>query len=242
MSFLARTLALVAAFFAASTAVGACPFCNSMRQTLTQEASQATLIIFGTPCKSTFDPNATFQGTTELQIDTVIKSHPIIEGKKLVTINRYIPIDKDKPQKYLVFCDVFKDKLDPYMGMPLDAGSKVAEYLKGALEVKDKDAGTRLKFFFKYLDNSDMNLSDDAFQEFANADYKDYRPLAEKLDPDTLTKWLKDVNTPICASDFMARCLVIAAKNNMRRLSARCWMTRRSDSAPASTACWPAMS
>jgi hypothetical protein len=197
MAFFARTLAAIAAVSVASIASAACPFCNAGRQTLTQEASQATLILFGTPCKSTFDPNATFQGTTDLQIDVVIKSHPIIEGKKIVTIDRYIAIDKDKPQKYLVFCDVFKDKLDPYMGMPLEPGSKVAEYLKGALEVREKDATTRLKFFFKYLDNSDMNLSDDAFQEFANADYKDYRPLAEKVDPDLLAKWLKDVNTPV---------------------------------------------
>jgi ribosomal protein L31 len=198
MAFYARTLAVAAIVAVASTAsADGCPFCNAGRQTLTQEASQAALILFGTPCKSTFDPNATFQGTTELQIDVVIKSHPFINGKKIVTINRYIPIDKEKPQKYLVFCDVYKDKLDPYMGMPLDANSKVAEYLKGALEVKEKDATSRLAFFFKFLDNTDMSLSDDAFQEFANADYKDYRPLAEKLDPDVLTKWLKDVNTPV---------------------------------------------
>jgi hypothetical protein len=197
MAFFARTTALIAAVLVAQAASAACPFCNAGRQTLTQEAAQATLILFGTPCNSTFDANATNQGTTDLQIDTVIKSHPIIEGKKVVTINRYIPIDKEKPQKYLVFCDVFKDKLDPYMGMPLEPGSKVAEYLKGALEVRDKDATTKLKFFFKYLDNTDMTLSDDAFQEFANADYKDYRPLAEKVDPELLTKWLKDVNTPV---------------------------------------------
>jgi len=197
MTFFARSLGAVAAVLIATAVSAACPFCGAATQlTLTQEAAQAALILFGTPSNPVFDPNATLQGTTDLQIETVIKSNPIIEGKKVVTINRYIPVNKDKPQKFLVFCDVYKDKLDPYMGMPVDPDSKVAEYLKGAMEARDKDATTRLKFFFKYLDSSEMTLSEDAYREFAAADYKDYRPLAEKLDPDLLTKWLKDPNTP----------------------------------------------
>ncbi len=190
------TLALALAIVTGARA-DACPFCAAGRQTLTQEAAQATLILFGTPTNAQFNPNAAFQGTTDLQIESVIKDHPFIKDKKTVTIDRYIAIDKASPKKYLVFCDVVKGKLDPYLGMPLDPNSKVAEYLKGALEVKDKDAPTRLSFFYKYLDNSDVNLSDDAFQEFANADYKDYKPLAEKLSPDQLAKWLKDESTPV---------------------------------------------
>src|SRR5207253_4137138 len=43
-------------------------------------------------------------------------------------------------------------------------------------------------------------ISTDAFSEFGNADYKEVRPLAEKLDPALILKWLKDPNT--CASRF----------------------------------------
>ncbi len=180
----------------AMPAIG-CPLCGALgQQTLTQEASQADLILYGTLSNSKFDPNATLQGTTEMAIKTVIKSHPFIDGKKTVTLNRYLPTDQDKPQSYLVFCSVFQNRLDAYVGMPLEANSDVAEYLKGAMDLRDKDATKRLTFFFKYLDNSDIALSNDAFQEFALADYKDCRPLAEKLNPDLLCKWLKDANTP----------------------------------------------
>src|SRR5262249_22621360 len=86
-----------------------CPFCNAGRATLTQEATQATLILYGTPTNPQFNPNAAYQGTTDLQIETVIKSHPFIKDKKTVTIDRYLAIDKANPKKYLVFCDVFKD-------------------------------------------------------------------------------------------------------------------------------------
>jgi len=67
--------------------------------------------------------------------------------------------------------------------------------LKGSLAIKDKDVTTRLTYFFKYLDSPELDVSGDAFAEFANADYKDYRPLAEKLSADTIVKWLKDENT-----------------------------------------------
>lgn len=197
MTIPSRLVTALAVALVASTAATACPFCPSSRATLSQEAAQATLILFGTPKNSKFDPASAFQGTTDLEIESVIKDHPFVAGKKVITINRYIPIDKENPRKYLVFCDVFKEKLDPYLGMPIDPTSKVAEYLKGALALREKDTATKLSFFFKYLDNADMNVSDDAFQEFANADYKDFRPLAEKLPPDQLVAWLKDPNTPV---------------------------------------------
>jgi hypothetical protein len=194
-----RLLGTLAIALVSLTAVqaDACPFCNAGRQTLTQEAAQATLILFGTPTNPQVNPNGQFQGTTDLEIQTVIKPHPFIAGKKVVTINRLIAIDKENPKKYLVFCDVYQGKLDPYLGIPVDPNSKVAEYLKGAMEVKDKPAPERLAFFYKYLDNSDVSLSDDAYQEFANADYKDYKPLAQKVSADQLVKWLKDESTPV---------------------------------------------
>jgi hypothetical protein len=170
----------------------ACPFCQSGGQTLTQDASQAMLIVFG----ALTNPNVV-QGTTDLEIETVIKSHEFLGKKKTLTLNRFIPVEKDKPVKYLVFCDVFKDKLDAYRGVALKPGSKIAEYLKGALEVRDKDVNTRLAYFFKYLDSEEYDLANDAFGEFANADYKDYRSLAEKLPASQLVKWLKDESTPV---------------------------------------------
>jgi hypothetical protein len=177
-------------------AARACPFCGASGTTLTQDAGQSALILFGTLENAKFNPDAPNAGTTDLQIELIVKDHPFIGGKKTVTLNRYIQLDKNTPVKYLVFCDVFNNKLDAYRGLPVNPKSPIATYLKGALELREKDVTSRLTYFFKFLDSDDIDVSNDAYVEFANADYKDFRPLAEKLPPDELAKWLDDPNTP----------------------------------------------
>src|SRR5262245_53396646 len=69
-------------------------------------------------------------------------------------------------------------------------------YLKGVLGLKDKKPPERLRFFFDYLDNADVEISNDALKEFANADYRDYRDMAKGLKAEKIAGWLKDPNTP----------------------------------------------
>src|SRR5262249_46161658 len=132
---------------------------------------------------------------TDLVLDTVIKGQDLVAGRKVVTLTRFVPLDPDKTTHFLVFCDVYKNKVDPYRGFRVKAGSDVARYLQGAVQVKDKDVATRLRYFFTYLDNPDPEVSDDAYKEFGNADYKDYREMASGLPPDKLAAWLADPNT-----------------------------------------------
>src|SRR3989442_10049293 len=72
----------------------------------------------------------------------------------------------------------------------------MADYLKGALAIKDEKMPKRLRFFFDYLDNADTEVSNDAYKEFANADYKDYHDMAKSLPADKVAKWLQDPETP----------------------------------------------
>ena len=174
----------------------ACPFCSMQGQTLTGEVNQASMVLFGT--LENAKQGANFDdGTTDLKIESIIKKHEILGDKKTLTLSRYIPVDKDNKYKFLIFCDVFKGKVDPYRGLPVAADSDMAKYLKGAMELKDvKDVGQRLRFFFDYLDNADVELSNDSYKEFGNADYKDYHEMAKKLPADKLAKWLQDPKTP----------------------------------------------
>src|SRR5207237_551851 len=57
-------------------------------------------------------------------------------------------------------------------------------------------AGERLRFFFDYLDNDDVEISNDAYKEFGNADYKDYKDMAKQLPAAKIAGWLKDPKTP----------------------------------------------
>jgi hypothetical protein len=173
----------------------ACPFCTMQGQTLTGDVGQASMVLVGTLGNAKLTGADTLEGTTDLTVESVIKDNEIIKGKKVVTLPKYIPGD-DKKYKFLVFCDVFKGKIDPYRGVAVKADCDVAAYVKGALEVKDKKVGERLKFFFKYLDSDEVEVSNDAYKEFGNADYKDYKEMAKDLPAATLAKWLKDPNTP----------------------------------------------
>src|SRR5207249_9787356 len=114
--------------------------------------------------------------------------------RKVITLARYV--EQPEKMKYLVFCDIFKGNIDPYRGVAVKADSDMPRYLKGALAVKDAKVGKRLRFFFDYLDNADIEISNDAYKEFGNADYKDYRDMAKKLPADKIAKWLEDPNTP----------------------------------------------
>ncbi len=176
-------------------AVPACPFCTMQGQTLTGELSQASMVLFGTITEA--NPNPTKdapEGSLTLKIETVIKDHPMIKGKKEIVLPRYVP--KDMDTRWLVFCDIFKDKIDPYRGIAVKADSDMAKYLKGALELPADNMDKRLRFFFDFLDNTDVEISNDAYKEFANVDYKDYKGVAASLPADKVARWLKDPKTP----------------------------------------------
>src|SRR5271166_1601173 len=123
----------------------ACPFCNMQGQTLTSEVNQASMVLFATLQNGKQGADLS-DGTTDLAIEAVIKTHDLLQGRKLITLSRYVPPDPEKKYKFVVFCDVFRGKIDPYRGMPVRADSDVVKYLEGALAVKDKPPAQRLRF------------------------------------------------------------------------------------------------
>jgi hypothetical protein len=187
--------ALVAAMVAVPSGASACPFCPSAGQTLLGEVNQAHMIVFGTLSNAQRDPNEFGKGTTDLDIEVVVKDHDFLKGKKKITLPRYVPPDPTKKTKHLIFCEIYKGELDPYRGEAVAPDSQIATYLKGAIDLKDKDTPTRLAYFFRHFDAGDWAVSGDAFQEFSNAEYKDVRVAASKFDPQQVLKMLKDPNT-----------------------------------------------
>lgn len=184
-------LGLIALFAAPSPA---CPFCSMQGQTLTGEVAQAGMVLYGSLTNAKRDGDS--EGTTDLVIDSVVKDNEILGKRKTITLTRYVDPPEGGKYKYLVFCDVFKGRIDPYRGFAVKSDSDLPKYLKGALAVKDKAPGERLRYFFDYLDNSDAEISNDAYKEFANADYKDYRDMAASLPADKIAGWLKSDATP----------------------------------------------
>ena len=183
----------VIAFVSPSNAAWCCPFCGQAQQTMLGDFPQASFVVFGSLENPKMDGE--FGGTTDLVIEKVLKDNDYLKEKKKISIPRYLPY-ADGKTKFLVYCDIFKDRLDPFRGVPVRADSDLIKYLEGAQKVKDKSAADRLTFCFDYLDNAEGEISNDAYNEFARADYEDYRGMAKGLNPDRITKWLRDPNTP----------------------------------------------
>jgi hypothetical protein len=220
-------LAALAALPVLAAPTAACPFCSMQGQTLTGEVAGADLVLYGSLANPNMDKD-----TTDLVIDTVVKSHPWLKkDQKVVKLPKYLP-PPDGDYKFLVFCYVIKnERIDPYRGLGLKSGNDVVKYLTGLADVKDKPVGERLKFFFNYLDNSDTEVANDAFKEFANADYKDYKDMAKGLPPEKIAGWLTKDETPSfrfglygsllghCGKDEDAKVLRDLLENPKRRLS-----------------------
>jgi hypothetical protein len=200
-----RLLSLVLALLALVLLISlgqACPFCGMQGPTLTGEVAQAKLVLYGDLTNAKEQANG--DGTTDLVVESVIKNElagkkddPLAGNAKTVRLDRYLnPLDQAGKYRYLVYCDYFRGKIDPYRTVPVLKDGQVAKYLLGALEHKDESIGKRLRFFFDYLDNPDLEISNDAYKEFGNADYKDYKDMAKELPAERVAKWLKDEKTP----------------------------------------------
>jgi hypothetical protein len=182
----------VTALLAVGAPLAACPWCNMQGKTLTQEVDQASMVLYGKLANANEKND-----TTDIVIEQVIKDDPTRAQRKTLRLSKFVDLeattDKDR---FLVFCDLFNNKVDPYRGLALKTGSKLPEYLRGAMKAKDKPIAQRLRFFFDYLDNSDLEISNDAYKEFGNADYADVKGIAKDLPAARLVKWLKDPDTP----------------------------------------------
>jgi hypothetical protein len=175
----------------------ACPFCKQ-GQTWMGETKLANMVLFGTLTNASSDPReGAPDGTTDMVIEMVVKNHDFLDKRKVMTLPRYIPPFQDgNKYQFLVFFNVIKNKLDPYRGVPIKADFDTAAYLKGALTVQDEKPQKRLAYFFNFLENPAGEISADAYQEFGNADYKDYKDLARTLPADRIAGWLSDRKTP----------------------------------------------
>ena len=173
----------------------ACSLCGGSLQqapTLRQEAAQPTarMILFG-PIQ-----NARGATSTELTVESVLRPDPVLAGRKVLDLGRYLPVsDPKNPPRFLVFCDVIKDKVDAYRGVPIRSAEGL-DYVKKALALDPNDPGANLDFYFHYLEHPDKEIAFDAYLEFARANDRQIGQASGKLSADKLRGWLKDPLTP----------------------------------------------
>jgi hypothetical protein len=146
--------------------VQAMPCIMATSPTWREEAAGASMVLYGTVCNP--QANQDGSGTTDLVLASVLKTHPILGDKKVLQLPRYIPIDNAKePPRYLIFCDVFKGKIDPYRGIAV--GPEAVGYLTGLLALGGGDRAGLMRYCFDYLEHADAEIAKDAFEEFRRA-------------------------------------------------------------------------
>jgi hypothetical protein len=195
LRFLALALALFG-LIAFAVPAQTCPFCTAERgSTMIDDYAKASLVIYGTFNNARLKNGFAGEGETDFEIETVLKSHPLLKGVKKVTVPQY----KNHPKiKFVLFCDVYKGRIDAFRADAISEGSELVNYFQGAVKVKDRPLTERLLYCFPYLNSPEFEVSLDAYREFANADSstKEYRDMAGKLDPKVLVDWLSDSKTP----------------------------------------------
>ena len=161
-------------------------------QTLAGEVAGADMVLFGTLTNANVKDE-----TTDLTLDSIIKTNALVAGKKVVTLPKYIEPDRLGQYKFLVFCYVFKGKIDPYRGMAMKPDSDIVAYLKGVQEIKDKKPAERLKFFFNYLDNADPGNLDGRLQGVRQRRLQGLPRHGRRIcRRQSWPAWLRDPNTP----------------------------------------------
>jgi hypothetical protein len=171
-----------------------CPFCTQeLGRTMVEDYRKSELVVFGTFSNARVGDAATGEGKTDFDIEAVIKPDDVIKGTKKITVDKFV----NQPKvKFLLFCEVYKGRINAYRADAIAEGSDLVEYLQGAAKLSERPLGERLTYCFPYLNSKEFEVSLDAYREFAAADYKDYREMARKLDPKVLVDWMSDSRTP----------------------------------------------
>jgi hypothetical protein len=166
-------------------------------RSLRQDMSTAAVIASGSLTRATPpNPAGKGDGVTDFVVGKVLKSAQGVRLEKTVTINRYIPDAAKGKVEFVIFFDLFKNNLDPYRGIAVQANSDLPKYLEGILKIKDQKPPQRLRYYFDFLENADPEVANDALTEFRAADYADIRAAAPRFPPAKLVAWLKDPKTP----------------------------------------------
>jgi hypothetical protein len=169
-----------------------CPFCDGEKgPTLAGQFDEAPIVLYGHFANAVVSSNGVDQGTTDLIIEKVLKSHELLKGKKSITLSRYVP----SKNKFIIFAEVYKGKLDAYKGMELTDNTEMLRYLEGVMNLKGKTQPERLRYAFDFLNSPETEVALDSYREFARADYGDYKDIAKKLPADTIAGWLQDPKT-----------------------------------------------
>ncbi|WP_437190800.1 hypothetical protein [Planctomicrobium sp. SH527] len=167
----------------------ACPFCSAPSLTMSEQlaGAQAAVLVQWASGKEA-DKDKGFIGSTTYEIVNVVRdeSKELKKGSPIV-LERY---RQAKPgELFLLFGSITEGKVE--WSSPLEVTESSFNYVIQAPS-KETPAIERLAYYLKFLEYPDQFVAGDAYSEFANAQYDEIVPLADKMPRENLKKWLSD--------------------------------------------------
>ncbi len=170
----------------------ACPFCGVAQMTLTEQLASADAAVLVQWVGGDKDTEAKV-GNTTYQIQQIVKGPKSLTKDQKVTLDRY-RTGKSGDLFVLLGTDLGNGKGLEW-GSPLEVSETSFNYMSQAPS-PETVASKRLAYFLKFLEFPDPIISNDAFGEFANAQYKDIEQLAAQLPKDKIRGWIANSETP----------------------------------------------
>lgn len=181
------------AFLVTGGRADACSICKGTSQpTFRQSAAQAGFVILAIAKRSRLEGD---NAQTEFVFEQVVRTDPGLGKDRSLWLPGYIPSDPKKPARFLIFGNITDGRPDVFRGPPV-SGPAVADYLRAAVKIDDRDRTKVLRFSFDHLDSADPDAAADAFLELAKATDGEIAALAPTFAPAKLRKLLKDPLTP----------------------------------------------
>ncbi|MCC9599144.1 hypothetical protein LOC67_01130 [Stieleria sp. JC731] len=180
-----RTLTVIASMLAIAIGpmVAACPFCESVQQTIRQQSETMDAVVIASCLDGESTRNLT-TGVVKMKVEKVLKGGQFVKAEQTVDAIYFGKVEVGR--RFLL------SGVDPpnLQWSCLPVNEKSEDYIVKATEVED-DPVARLRFFRKYLENEDPLISRDAYDEFASAPYDVISKIGPEMDRKQLIDWVK---------------------------------------------------
>lgn len=186
-----------------------CPFCSAPSLTLCEQLNMSDAAVLvqwesGKPA----DKEKGFLGSTEYSVLKVVH-----DSTGTLKLGGKINLDRYRASKSGDMFLMLATKLDELeWGSPLEVTETSFNYITQAPS-KEAPATKRLEYFVKFLEFSDHIVADDAYGEFANAQYKDIVAVKDKFPRAKLREWLSNPQTVVSRLGLYGLMLGLSGNN-----------------------------
>ncbi len=172
-----------------------CPFCPPASVTLSEQVAESDAVVLGSWVKS----SKTEQEDSALTVTTFEVVSALKDFREAFKQGSQITVPEEVPGQagnlFLLFGIALETDLDV---LTWDTPKPISEigyqYVRQA-PAPETPKEKRLRYFLKFLEYPDPLLSDDAYSEFAGADYEDLVLIKEAFSREKLRRWITDEDT-----------------------------------------------